>query len=113
MYLKDKLIQYTADETELPEELVESVISWVYKDTNKATALYSQIEISGFGKLLVSKSKLSKRINKFEGITKSVSNPKQLKGAEDILNFLISKNKNGIQQDTGGMEKPSISSTGD
>lgn len=68
MQTKDILIQKTAIELGQPEELVNKVVSYSYKQLSEASKIHDQLEVSGFGVLLVSAAKLKKRIAKNERI---------------------------------------------
>jgi nucleoid DNA-binding protein len=59
---KDWLVELTAKELELDEAICNKVISWAYLKAKEATADKNSIELSGFGKLLVTKGKLGRKI---------------------------------------------------
>lgn len=62
MSVKDWLIRLTAEEQGHEERTCETVIAWTYNETKKATATNSTIEVSGFGKLQLSKGKTERRL---------------------------------------------------
>lgn len=63
--LNEKLIKKTALELQQPEQLVHKVIYGAYKSLNKASKDHSELEIPGFGVLLLSRTKIRKRIAKY------------------------------------------------
>lgn len=71
--IKDYLVKYVAADTNLPESVVDGVVMWAYKDARDATATNSSVELSGFGSLLVSPTKLKKRWKKFDNIQNNIS----------------------------------------
>jgi nucleoid DNA-binding protein len=64
--LKGVLITRTAIKTLVPEDIVEKVITFQFKDATKAMKQHEQIEISGFGKFMTSPRKIEKKIAKLE-----------------------------------------------
>lgn len=64
--LKDVLITRTAIRTLKPESVVEKVISHQFKGARDAVKVHAQVEISGFGKFLLSQPKLIKKILRHE-----------------------------------------------
>ncbi len=65
--LKGVLITRTAIKTLMPEDLVEKIIMFQFKDIKNAISEYEQVEISGFGKFMTSRSKIKKKIERMEG----------------------------------------------
>lgn len=63
---KDFLLKKTAEDLELPEDLVERVVGWSYKEANIAARERCEIEFSGLGKIYVSTSKVKRRLSKIE-----------------------------------------------
>lgn len=59
--LKGVLITRTAIKTLVPEDIVERVIMFQFKDIKDATLIHEQVEVSGFGKFLISNNKLEKK----------------------------------------------------
>lgn len=62
MSVKDWLIRETAKEQGHEEQVCERVISWTYQKTARAAATNATVEMSGFGKLQLSKTKTERRI---------------------------------------------------
>jgi len=60
--LKDVLITRTAIRTLKSEAAVEKVISHQFRSARDAMRVYAEVEISGFGKYLLSQSKLRRKI---------------------------------------------------
>lgn len=68
--VKDVLITRTAIKLLKSESLVEKVIGFQFKDVTQMVKVHHQIEISGFGKFMISGAKLRRRIEKLEGVKK-------------------------------------------
>lgn len=64
--LKGVLVTRTAIKTLVPEDIVEKVIMFQFKDARDAMMEHEQVEISGFGKFLISPNKLRRRIENLE-----------------------------------------------
>jgi len=64
--LKGVLITRTAIKTLVPEDIVEKVIMFQFKDVRDAMTEHEQIEISGFGKFMTSPKKIRRKIEKSE-----------------------------------------------
>lgn len=64
--LKGVLVTRTAIKTLVPEDIVEKVIMFQFKDARAQVYTHEQIEISGFGKLITSPIKIRKRIERIE-----------------------------------------------
>lgn len=64
--LKSVLITRAAIKTLVPEDIVEKVIMFQFKDARAQVQIHEQIEIGGFGKLITSPAKIRKRIEKLE-----------------------------------------------
>lgn len=119
---KELLIEKTADDLGQPLSIVEEVVGWVMKDTFKALKKYDEVEVSGFGKFLISQAKLRKRIITHERILSHLlSHPQteerdvKIEGVKATLNYYYSKiktnenNKENLQTDVGGMAQPNNS----
>lgn len=117
---KEQLIKNTAEQLGQPEDVVGRVVSWSFKDANKALKLYSEVEISGWGKFILSQAKLRKRIERMEKslITLENSddvqtNEEKIEGMRKSLEYFYSKLKtnenNGqdIQGHMGGLPQSS------
>lgn len=70
--LKGVLITRTAIKTLIPEDIVERVIMFQFKDARDAMVEHEQVEISGFGKFLTSPNKIRKKIDNLEGALKNM-----------------------------------------
>lgn len=64
--VKDWLIEHTAKDLKMDESLCNKVISWIFLKTKEATETHSSVEVSGFGKFLISPTKIKKRIARCE-----------------------------------------------
>lgn len=64
MTIRDRLIKKVSEDLELPEDMVYKAITFQGEDANKQTRLVHEIEFSGFGKFILSQSKVKKRIAK-------------------------------------------------
>lgn len=65
--VKDWLISHTAKELEADEALCEQVVSWVYLKAREAAPSNNSIELSGFGKLIISPGKAKRKLIKLKG----------------------------------------------
>lgn len=129
--LRDVLITRTAIKTLQSEALVERIISFQFKDANEATKIYNEVEISGFGKFMLSARKARKKIEKLGRINDSINN---LLTKEDItdkeiislgkkkannnvviayLKTKLERYENGCKGDNGGSLELSICEAGD
>lgn len=70
--LKGVLITRTAIKTLVAEDIVEQIISFQFKDVKELVRSYNEVEISGFGKFLVSAAKLRKKIAKLNLVIASI-----------------------------------------
>lgn len=70
--LKGVLITRTAIKTLVPEDIVEKVIMFQFKDVRNAMTTYEQIEISGFGKFMTSPNKIRRKIDNLEKALKAM-----------------------------------------
>ena len=73
---KDWVLSLTSEELQLSQVIVETVISDAYKEASKAVKQHNQVELSGFGKLLVSQAKVRRKKGRVE---------KFLNGIEQLL----------------------------
>lgn len=64
--IKSILITKTAIKELVSEDIVDRVINFQFKDFRDMVHEHDQIEISGFGKFLVSPNKVAKKINQME-----------------------------------------------
>jgi nucleoid DNA-binding protein len=72
--IKDVLITRTAIKHLQSEAVVEKVINFQFKDACEMMKIHHQIEISGFGKFMISGPKVTKRIKRIEDITSNIKN---------------------------------------
>lgn len=80
--LHDFLVRKTAVQVMIDETIVEKIISHEKKSINNAFKVHNQVEISGFGKLVISQIKLKKKISKSERILSALQGRLQ----NDLLN---------------------------
>jgi nucleoid DNA-binding protein len=125
--LKGVLITRTAIKTLMPEDIVEKVIMFQFKDIKEAAYTHEQMEVSGFGKFLISNAKLKRKKEKLvrvlEGMAKKVKErpheipanrlavwDKMTQDTQEQLEYLKTKKggyENKYKGDTGGsMELP-------
>lgn len=60
--MKDYLIAETTIRTLQPENVVDKVINFEFKEARDALKLFGEVEISGFGKFIVSQAKLRRKL---------------------------------------------------
>lgn len=70
--LKGVLVTRTAIKTLVPEDIVEKVIMFQFKDARDAMTKHEQVEISGFGKFMTSPNKIRRKIENLEGALKAM-----------------------------------------
>ncbi len=70
--LKGVLVTRTAIKTLVPEDIVEKVIMFQFKDARDAMTKHEQVEISGFGKFMTSPNKIRRRIKKLEQVLRDM-----------------------------------------
>lgn len=70
--LKHKLITHTALELRQPEAVVEKVVTFQYRDAAKAAHVHNEIEISGFGKFLISQAKVKRRQQRHQEMVQAI-----------------------------------------
>lgn len=63
---RDFFVKQTAEQMELPPDLINAVISFQGEDAAKAAHKHNEIEFSGFGKFLISQHRLKKAIERAE-----------------------------------------------
>lgn len=97
--VKDYLIRKLAVDLKTSESIISTVISSAYEEANKATKIHNEVEISGFGKMLLSQHKLQRRIL---NMTKGLERLRNTEGVEERANklqlhidYLKTKIKNG------------------
>lgn len=64
MSLKDWLIRNVAEQLEIDEDICDKVVNWSYKQARDAAREHNVIELSGFGKLMVTPGKMKRKISK-------------------------------------------------
>ena len=109
--IRDVLITRTAIKQLQSEGVVEKVINFQFKDVLQMMKVHHQIEISGFGKFIISGPKVQRRVEKMEDIveaissslergtlpeTKRLSYEKKLEDATTTLEYLKTR-KNGYE----------------
>jgi hypothetical protein len=82
--LKDFLLEKTSEDLQMDLETVEKVMGWSYKKANQATQLNKEVEISGFGKLLLSESKYRKYMERLLKMSKNDPTGYAQKDIEEI-----------------------------
>lgn len=66
MSLRDTLIKQSAEATDLPEDTVFKIITFQGEDALKAVKVVHELEFSGFGKFLLSQTKLKRKLKVLE-----------------------------------------------
>lgn len=66
--VKDKLVERVAQDLSQPEDWVDKVVSFQFKDCNRAMSHHNTVEVSGFGTFHVSQAKVRRRMEKFTEI---------------------------------------------
>src|SRR5271167_2883740 len=89
--LRDVLITRTAIKTLQSEKVVEKVISFQFRDANEAIKLCNQVEISGFGKFISSRSKMRKKLRKMEVIIIRLQRLLGVEGIEEKDSVALNK----------------------
>jgi nucleoid DNA-binding protein len=69
--IKEAICQDIAKELEIDIELVNKVIQFQGEDALRAVKEFKEVEFSGFGKFLLSQTKLGNRIKKLEDISQA------------------------------------------
>lgn len=63
--LKDTLIKGAAEKTGKSEDIIEKVINFAFSDAKDAAKEYGEVEISGFGKFIISNAKITRKMRRF------------------------------------------------
>lgn len=79
--VKDFIIRVTAQELEVDESIVETIISDAYKTANHACRTHNEVELAGFGVMLVSKAKVRRKLSHYS--TALANKQKQLETEAD------------------------------
>lgn len=61
---KDHLISKTATKTGRSEDIIDKIITFEFKELKDAVKHFSQVEITGFGKYLISNGKLKRKLGR-------------------------------------------------
>lgn len=89
--LRDEIIEKVSKDLGISEEITDLVISWSYKKANEATKTNNEVEFSGFGKILVSKTKIARRLKRLEIILEATKNREDSENKEKRLKSINSK----------------------
>lgn len=68
MTFREELQKKVAEETDIPEDVVHKIISFQGEDALKAVKKVHELEFSGFGKFLLSQTKIKKKLKMYEGL---------------------------------------------
>ena len=107
--LKGVLITRTAIKTLIPEDIVEKVIMFQFKDFKSMIHIHEQVEISGFCKFMTSPNKLKKKIERLEAViayytskyneeSEEIKKDRYLKAIEEITDTVtyLKSRKGGV-----------------
>ncbi len=118
MSIKDWLIMQTAKDLEIDENVCDKVISWSYQKAREAAKHANSIELSGFGKLLFSPTKASRRAERALFRIGNLSAGPQLEGVagriektKEYYEYLKTR-IDGFERSMAGMEIRPISTEG-
>lgn len=89
---RKEIIQTLVDSEIGSLEEIEDVIKWTFHNVNKATSLYSEIELSGLGSLLFNKRKSLHYAKELTNQLSSLENRK-LAEAEKAIEYINKKNE--------------------
>lgn len=121
--LQNVILNKTSEKTEIPKDIVEAVTNFVFSEARKAFHTSNHVEISGFGKYIIVKKRLNKRIQDLERrIPFLQSKIDKYPNKTDYLAERIEETKEDIQflktkqyellSNMGGMEKQPVSERG-
>ncbi len=86
MTVKEELIQKVATDLELPEDLVFSIIAFQGEDALQAVKTVHELEFSGFGKFLLSQTKVNKKIDICQqALVKYAEDPERVEGLRKAI----------------------------
>lgn len=91
--VKDVLVTKTAIKLLRPENVIERVVAFQFKDAVAAFKEYSEVEVSGFGKFYVSESRTKKKILMYEGAIRKYNKELDSNPEEERKAFILSKIK--------------------
>ena len=120
MSTKDWLLSSVSQDLEIDEAICDKVISWSYEQAKEATKTSSSVELSGFGKLLVTSGKLNRRLQSKQSLLdyhlslpEKEKNHKKIEALKEEIKYLNTKQGHGQSKaHYRGMEKRHISSSG-
>jgi nucleoid DNA-binding protein len=102
MSTKDWLLSSVAQDLEIDEAICDKVISWSYEQAKEATKTSSSVELSGFGKLLVTAGKLNRRLQSKQSLLdfhlalpEEEKNHKKIATLREEINYLNTKQGHG------------------
>lgn len=95
--IRDFLNEQVSQDLQVPLEIVENVISWSFKEANRACEHNKEVEISGIGKLMISPGKLKKRIQSLERMDQSIQEEGRKKQEVQELLRILKTKLNGDQ----------------
>ena len=122
--IKDVLITKTAIKLLKPEQVIEKVIAFQFKDAMAHTKIANEVEISGFGKFYVSKVKVKRKLKilgmALDKVNRELENPERVQALtpkkETIIlaiNYLKGKlDESGLDGNSGGIEEQADTSQG-
>ena len=86
--VKEFLIRKVEEQTTFPMDVIEKVISFQGEDIIKSIDKVTQIEISGFGVLFISKKKLQNRIERYTNSVNKGGTPEYKAAMEKEIEYL-------------------------
>lgn len=111
--LKGELIRKTAEQLHQPPQTVEDVVAWMFRDVLKHVRVVGEIELSGFGSLILSAPKMRRRVVQLLRIKTALEKrpltedvERKLTITNNYLEFFyeklgMEKNMGGLSQSTG------------
>lgn len=82
----NELYEIVSCETELPINECEEIVKWSYNKVKEATLTNNSVEISGFGKLLISPNKTKNRIKRCIDSIERFNKKKEM--GEDVQKYI-------------------------
>lgn len=89
--IKDAMINRTASRCMVSSSDVEKIIDFQGKDASRAVKVYSEVEFVGWGKFMISQSKVKKRISNLEFGIKIVEEQIKSEVSETRKKYLSTK----------------------
>jgi len=113
MSTKDWILASVSEDLQIEESICDRVISWSYEQAKEATKTCSSVELSGFGKLLVTAGKLNRRLERRQSLLdyhlslpEGERNSKKIQSLEEEINYLNTKQGHGQpKKNIRGLEK--------